>query len=257
MTILDYADRAPSEEIEGEAVLSAVLCGSFRRDPEGLQAVFAELGRHFHVLSPRAVDFVDDTADFVRLPEEVDEGERQIEERHLSALATADLVWLHAPSGYVGTSAAMELGHAAALGVPVFAACAPDSAVLAGNVTVVSSPAAIEAARLADIGLPGNGLQRLQRYYKAAALRRGWSHESARDTLLLLTEELGELARAVRKSEGIARHQEWAAEDVGAELADVQLYLVHLANVLALDLSVAVTDKERVNARRFKTSRVA
>ena len=41
---------------------------------------------------------------------------------------------------------------------------------------------------------------------------------------------------------------------MGEELADVQLYLLHLANVMGLDLANAVTDKERKNAERFAAS---
>jgi NTP pyrophosphatase (non-canonical NTP hydrolase) len=40
-------------------------------------------------------------------------------------------------------------------------------------------------------------------------------------------------------------------EDPEAELADVALYLVHLANALEIDLAAAVRAKEEVNARRF------
>jgi len=256
MTLLDTG--LPTQPVHAsQAVLSAVLCGSFRRDPEGLRRVHAQLDRRFNVLSPRAVEFVDPFAEFVRLPDEVGQAEVDIEDRHLAALRAADLMWLHVPDGYIGTSAAMEVGEAVAVGIPIFCATAPTDAVLASRVTVVPDPDAITPALLEEVGLPGRGLDRLQRYYRATALRRGWSNESARDTLLLLTEEMGELARAVRKLEGMARHHPDSEADVSAELADMQLYLVHLANGLGLDLSKAVTDKERVNARRFEQSRVA
>jgi hypothetical protein len=50
---------------------------------------------------------------------EVDE-EKEIEEGHLAAIAESHFVWLHAPAGYVGPSAAMEVGFAFAHRVPVF-----------------------------------------------------------------------------------------------------------------------------------------
>ncbi|MDB5179865.1 MAG: MazG protein [Candidatus Saccharibacteria bacterium] len=74
--------------------------------------------------------------------------------------------------------------------------------------------------------------------------------ETAKDTMLLLMEELGELARAIRKHEGMSRDHEYDVE-LSEELADVQLYLVHLANQTGIDLGVAVTAKEEKNEARF------
>lgn len=256
MTLLDIPHGASGASSRGET-LTAVLCGSFHRDPAGLRTAFASLSQYFELLSPRDVDFVDPAAEFVRLRDEVNDDPVAIEDGHLLALRRADFVWLHAPDGYAGTSAAMEIGEAAAVGIPILCSTPPSDPILASKVIVVESPEVVSAELLETISDPGSGLNRLQRYYDVVARRRGWSDESARDTVLLLTEELGELARAVRRLEGMARHQSDSAADVGAELADVQLYLVHLANGLGLDLSAAVTAKERVNASRFQQSRVA
>jgi NTP pyrophosphatase (non-canonical NTP hydrolase) len=84
------------------------------------------------------------------------------------------------------------------------------------------------------------------------ARRRGWDDESARDTMLLLTEEIGELARAVRKHEGLKRDHAYDT-DIAEELADVQLYLLHLASIQKIDLGDAVTAKETHNEKRFRT----
>lgn len=232
----------------------AVLCGSFRRDRRQLAASFDALRAHFEVLSPRSLDFVDLDVEFVRLPDEADQSVDEIEGKHLAAIAEADLVWLHAPNGYVGPSAAMEVGTASALGIPVFAATAPQDATLASFVTVVDSPSQVPDELTPDAG---RSIRSLQAYYGRVATRRGWSDESPRDTLLLLTEELGELARAVRKSEGLARDGEWDSSNVGHELADIQLYLLHLANGIGVDLAGAVTEKERINAARVAKRSVA
>lgn len=96
------------------------------------------------------------------------------------------------------------------------------------------------------------GLATLQSYYARAAAMRGYGSESPRDCLLLLTEEVGELARAIRKSAGLVRHGSYADADSCAELADVQLYVVHLANVLGVDLGRAVAEKDAVNAARAR-----
>lgn len=98
----------------------------------------------------------------------------------------------------------------------------------------------------------GKGLSKLQSDYAHIAKERGWDNESPKDILVLLTEELGELARAVRKHEGMIRDQAYDTE-LASELADVQNYLVHLANVTGVDLEAAVVEKEKVNAERFKT----
>ncbi len=228
--------------------LTSVLCGSFRRDTAGLRRSFDRLGNLTTLLSPSSIDFVDPDAAFVRLAHEVADDVNAIEGRHLQAVANADLVWLHAPEGYVGSSAALEVGHAAALGVPVFCSTAPADQTLAAFVTVVEGP---EAAVQGLVAAPGTGLSGLQAYYGRVAGRRGWAAESPRDTLLLLTEEFGELARAIRKSSGMRRDGEYPLTDVGDELADVTLYLVHLANTLGVDLAEAVTRKESINQARF------
>jgi NTP pyrophosphatase (non-canonical NTP hydrolase) len=248
---MSLVDLEPSTRREGGLRRRAVLCGSFRRDPEALHAEFTALRNRFDVLSPASIDFVEPEAEFVRLASELGESEAVIERRHLDAVSEADLVWLHAPNGYVGTSAAMELGHAAAIGVPIYCSTAPSDPVLAALVTIVTEPSDIALNEGDVLGLPGQGIDRLQRYYRTTAARRGWDGESARDTMLLLTEEIGELARAVRKAEQLERHHEYSQADAAEELADVQLYLVHLANALGLSLADAVSAKERRNAERF------
>ncbi len=105
-----------------------------------------------------------------------------------------------------------------------------------------------------DMHQPGIGIAGFQRYYKRIARRRGWADESPRDTMLLLTEEMGELARAIRKIQGLKR--DGGYDDVGLldELADVQIYLAHLANTLDADLGYAVSQKEHRNQQRFEAS---
>lgn len=259
---MPIASPSPSTSVRhGEPTsqnqLSVVLCGSFHRDSDDLRRLHCELSQHFRVLSPRDVDFVEPDAPFVRLSDELTDTEAVIEERHLAALRAADFVWLYAPSGYVGTSAAMELGVAAALGIPVFSDLPPTEPVLAARVLVVSEPEAVNPEELEEATDPGRGLSHLQRYYRTVASRRGWSDETPHETLLLLTEEVDELSQAMRNLEALTHNCDVQVEEVGAEMADVQLYLAHLANTLGIELAQAVTDKERVNARRFGRARVA
>lgn len=231
----------------------AVLCGSFRRDPTRLTATFDGLRRHYDLLSPSSVQWEDPAATFVRLPHEAGEQVGEIEGRHLAAIRRADFVWLFAPDGYVGTSAALEVGFARSAGVPVMSDSLPDDPVLASMVTIVGRLELAGEAVLPDPGIP---LAALQDYYDRIAERRGWDHESPRDTMLLLTEEVGELARAVRRETGLARDGAWTGS-AAEELADLQLYVVHLANTLGIDLARSVTEKEAINAKRVATERAA
>jgi NTP pyrophosphatase (non-canonical NTP hydrolase) len=93
----------------------------------------------------------------------------------------------------------------------------------------------------------------MQAYYAEAARRRGYDSESLRDVVLLMTEELGELARAVRKAVNLPRHGAPISKSIADELADVFLYTLHLANVADIPLSKAVQEKEIENARRSST----
>ncbi|HCZ28561.1 TPA: hypothetical protein DHU97_02350 [Candidatus Saccharibacteria bacterium] len=73
--------------------------------------------------------------------------------------------------------------------------------------------------------------------------------------MLLLTEEIGELARAIRKTTNLKRDEGYGDISLMDELADVQLYLVHLANGLNVSLAESVSQKERKNDVRHKTSK--
>ena len=116
----------------------AVLCGSYKRDREGLWRAYDELvTTGCQVLSPRRMWF--DDAAFVRDTAEQDIPPQAVETWHLSAICQADFVMLHAPKGYVGLSAAMEIGFATAQKCPVFSRTAPQDIALRGLVKVVPS----------------------------------------------------------------------------------------------------------------------
>lgn len=229
------------------------VCGTFRRAREQLVADYEELlAAGCRVISPVDIQFVAEREGFVYASAERDDAPTVIEERHLEAMLAAEFIWLHAPDGYVGRSAAMELGFARAQGLDVFARTAPRDPAFRGFVRVADSPTAAmtEAARRME-DAPADALGGLQRYYERVARDRGYDLESPQDCMLLLTEEIGELARAVRKTVGLAREGGYdEAAGLSAELADVQLYILHLANVMDVDLAAAVVTKERTNAQR-------
>ena len=239
----------------GAAALDVVICGSFRRDPASLRREYDELrASGCRILSPVGLSFADERDGFVYLDHEVNDKPTDIERGHLDAIPAADMVWLHAPDGYLGPSGAFETGAAHAAGVPVYAATPVVDVGLREFVTVVASPHdAVIHRKTMFMQKPGEPLKALQTYYHRAALARGWDTEGAAESMLLLTEEVGELARSVRRYVGLTRHGADDSENAAEELADVQLYVVHLANVLGVDLSSAVTAKEAKNMRRFLT----
>ena len=102
-------------------MLTATVCGSFRRHLTGIyEAVhaFAELG--VTVLSPSDPRVVDAIGDFVFVASDRGRSRKLVEDRHLAAIGASDFVWLVAPDGYVGPSAALELGYALASSIPVY-----------------------------------------------------------------------------------------------------------------------------------------
>jgi len=252
-------DRRPPGQSPGADAPHVVVCGSFRRahddlarDCQALEAAGCRL------VSPLSVDFVTEIDGFVLAEHEIQREPRDVELDHLRALEGADFIWLHAPDGYVGTSAALELGVAHALGIPVFASHTPNDQVLQAFVRVASPSEASELAHASGPHTPSRPLQALQDYYDRIARKRGYDTESAQDTMLLLTEEVGELARAVRKRVGLSRAGAYPNDDAAAaELADVQLYVLHMANVLDVELGTAVSEKEQENATRAGKSALA
>lgn len=95
-------------------------------------------------------------------------------------------------------------------------------------------------------------LEQLQDYMRRMVRERGFVQETPRDTMLLLVEEVGELAKALRKHIGLKIDQE-KVEAYGAlkhELADVLILLLVLSNSCDVDLFEALHDKERKNSLR-------
>jgi NTP pyrophosphatase (non-canonical NTP hydrolase) len=79
---------------------------------------------------------------------------------------------------------------------------------------------------------------------------RGFADESPKDMLVLLMEEIGELARAIRKNEGIKMAGDTKRSEMEDEFADCLIYLIDLANHYKIDLEKAFTEKEEKNNKR-------
>ncbi len=94
-------------------------------------------------------------------------------------------------------------------------------------------------------------LKHLQNYVKLASSRRGFDNETVSEKMMLLTEELGELCKAVRKnatavgSDVNSRHHK-----VEEEAADVLYVLLDVCNKLQIDAGQSFLKKESINDKR-------
>jgi NTP pyrophosphatase (non-canonical NTP hydrolase) len=93
----------------------------------------------------------------------------------------------------------------------------------------------------------------IQRYVAEFEQERGFSHQNVLQTCLLLGEEVGELFKAVRKSEGTSIDPASKTSTIADELADLVVMISAVANRSGVDLERAFRDKEEVNKQRAWT----
>ena len=93
-------------------------------------------------------------------------------------------------------------------------------------------------------------LKDFQKYVSELESERGFSHQTVHDKCLLLGEEIGELFKAVRKSEGLAIDENSHFSEIGDELADIFIYICAIANRKGIDLESAFLQKEIKNKQR-------
>ncbi|MBS2038964.1 RS21-C6 protein [bacterium] len=94
-------------------------------------------------------------------------------------------------------------------------------------------------------------LSALQAYQAEVCRQRGWDQASDLEVFLLFTEEVGELAKAIRQRRSLFDQNKQPKEDnVAEELADVFSYLLDLSQRLGVDLEQAYRAKEDVNRAR-------
>jgi len=95
-------------------------------------------------------------------------------------------------------------------------------------------------------------LTELQEYIKEMIEIRGFSNETPQDIMLLMTEEVGELAKAVRKTTHIKQDVNKADDyDIKGEITDVFNYLLALCKILNINLIEAFKEKEKRNCKRI------
>jgi NTP pyrophosphatase (non-canonical NTP hydrolase) len=98
---------------------------------------------------------------------------------------------------------------------------------------------------------PNPTLRAFQDYLAAVCQEREWTKDTPSEKFVLFVEEVGELAKAIRKKAGLyeeaARQRTFELEE---EFADVFSYLIDLANCFGVDLEQAFRAKEKINESR-------
>ncbi len=93
-------------------------------------------------------------------------------------------------------------------------------------------------------------LSDFQKYVTELEHERDFIHQTTIDKCLLLGEEVGELFKAVRKSEGLSVDSNSNFTEIGDELTDILIYLCAIANRKGIDLENAFRAKEEINKNR-------
>ena len=94
-------------------------------------------------------------------------------------------------------------------------------------------------------------IEQYQDLIKALVVERGFGEETIPEVFTLLVEEVGELAKAIRKQNGQKVDlSEKKQHDVEEEAADVFWLLLDLCNRLGIDSGKAFNTKETKNSTR-------
>ena len=89
-----------------------------------------------------------------------------------------------------------------------------------------------------------------QKSVKKLVIELGFDKETVPELFMLLTEEVGEFAKAARKNSGIKTDINSKEHNVEEEAADVLWLMLNLCNKLNIKLDKAFTDKVAKNMSR-------
>lgn len=96
-------------------------------------------------------------------------------------------------------------------------------------------------------------LNEIQEYIKNVINLRGFGSQPVEQQLLLLIEEVGELAKAIRKEKTnmrIDKNKINNYKSIESEVADVFIVLTSICNGLDIDLLESLIEKENININR-------
>ena len=89
-----------------------------------------------------------------------------------------------------------------------------------------------------------------QQYVRDMIMERGFEKETISELFMLLSEEVGEMAKAARKHTNIKKDENSHVPDLDLEVADVFIYLLAICNYFDVDLETAFIAKEEINKTR-------
>ena len=93
-------------------------------------------------------------------------------------------------------------------------------------------------------------VKQLQDYIWKVNKERGFDLKDPSKKLVMLIEEVGELAKSIRKAASLKFTKTTKQTEVEEELADVQIVLLGLASLMKVDMVDAVSKKELKNQKR-------
>lgn len=103
-----------------------------------------------------------------------------------------------------------------------------------------------------ELNLPDNPvLLDFQEYVKKMVEVRGFAKDSVPEKVMLLTEEIGEMAKAARDCLKMKTCNNSDKYEFSLEVADVFIYLLDLCNLFDVDLEKAFREKESINKNRL------
>jgi len=90
-----------------------------------------------------------------------------------------------------------------------------------------------------------------QKYVEELENERGFTKDNIIQKCLMLGEEVGELFKAIRKSEKIKIDSNSNFNETDEELADILIFIFSIANRLNIDLEDTFRRKEEKNKKRI------
>lgn len=98
-----------------------------------------------------------------------------------------------------------------------------------------------------------DSLRDVQEYIRKVIELRGFDNQSPEQTMLMMTEEIGELAKSIRKDKttiAIDNDRISNYDSIESEVADVFIVLCTICNKFNIDLFSALKTKEEQNINR-------
>lgn len=98
-----------------------------------------------------------------------------------------------------------------------------------------------------------DSLREVQQYIKAVNTVRGFEEQPIEERMLLLTEEIGELAKSIRKNAtnmSIDVNKQYNYDSIESEVSDCLYVLASVCNKLHIDMFKCLKEKEKENIYR-------